>query len=150
MNGRLMKRIVVFALALSLVWVGTASAKRLSVVVEKANIRSGPSTKNEVLWSVGKYYPVDIIKTSGEWYQIRDFEGDVGWVYKKLLGKTPAVIVQGKLVNVRKGAGKNFKVEFQAEKGVSLKLLEKKKSWLKVQHADGDVGWIHSSLVWGQ
>jgi SH3-like domain-containing protein len=145
-----MKRIVFFALALSLLWAGTASAKRLSVVVEKANVRSGPGTNYEILWSVGKYYPVDVVKTSGAWCQIRDFEGDSGWIYKKLLGKTPAVIVEGKLVNVREGPGKKFKVVFQAEKGVSLKLLGKKKNWLKVQHADGDVGWIHGGLVWGQ
>jgi SH3-like domain-containing protein len=98
---------------------------------------------------VGKYYPVDVVKKAGKWYQIADFEGDRGWMHKSLLKKIPSVIVKATLVNVREGPGKNFKVVFQAEKGVSMRLMERKKSWMKVKHADGDVGWIHKSLVWG-
>jgi SH3-like domain-containing protein len=144
-----MKKTLIFTLLVIVLFVGTASAKRLSVAVARANVRSGPGTNHETLWSVGKYYPVDIIKTSGKWHQIRDFEGDMGWVHGSLLKKIPAVIVKGNIVNVREGPGTNSKVLFQAEKGVSFKLLERKKKWLKVQHADGDVGWVHKSLAWG-
>jgi SH3-like domain-containing protein len=129
--------------------VNPCEARILSVGVQKANIRKGPSTKYPVLWSAGKYYPVDIIKKAGNWYRIKDFEGDVGWMYKSLLKEIPAVIVQAALVNVRKGPGKNYGVLFQAEKGVTFRLLRKKKSWLRVQHADGEIGWIHNKLVWG-
>lgn len=144
-----MKKILSFTLLAFVLCASTASAKRLSVAVEKANVRSGPGTSNEILWSVGKYYPVDIINKSGNWCQIRDFEGDTGWIYRSLLKKIPAVIVKGDRVNVREGPGTSFKVLFQAEKGVSFKLLKRKKKWLKVKHADGDVGWIHTGLVWG-
>jgi SH3-like domain-containing protein len=144
-----MKKTLIFTLLVIVLFVGPASAKRLSVAVARANGRSGPGTNHETLWSVGKYYPVDIIKTSGKWHQIRDFEGDMGWVHGSLLKKIPAVIVKGNIVNVREGPGTNSKVLFQAEKGVSFKLLERKKKWLKVQHADGDVGWVHKSLAWG-
>jgi SH3-like domain-containing protein len=145
-----MKTILRAFLLVLVLFSGTASAKRLSVGVDTANVRSGPGMDYEVVWSAGKYYPVDIIKTSGEWHQIRDFEGDVGWIHQSLLEETPAVIVKGNIVNIRKGPGTDFEVGFQAEQGVSFKLLEKKNAWFKVQHADGDVGWIHSSLVWGQ
>lgn len=144
-----MKKILLFTLLVLVLSVGTASAERLSVVVDKANVRSGPGKNYEVLWSVGKYYPVDIIKASGDWRQIRDFEDDVGWIHQSLLKKIPAVIVKGDLVNIREGPGTSFKVLFQAESGVSLKVLGKKNKWLRVEHADGDVGWIHTSLVWG-
>jgi SH3-like domain-containing protein len=144
-----MKRNFLFTLLVLVLSVGTASAKRLSVTANKANVRSGPGTNHEILWSAGKYYPVDIIEQSGNWYQIRDFEGDIGWIYQRLLKEIPAVIVKGTIVNVREGPGTGFGVLFQAEKGVSFKLLNRKKDWLKVQHADGEVGWIHKSLVWG-
>ncbi|MBW2018825.1 MAG: SH3 domain-containing protein [Deltaproteobacteria bacterium] len=144
-----MKRVLIFSLLLLVLWVGTASAERLSVAVNKANVRSGPGTNHAILWSAGKYYPVDIIKKDKSWCQIRDFENDIGWIYRPLLKKIPAVIVTGTIVNVREGPGTNFRVLFQAEKGVSFKLLGRKKGWLKVQHADGDMGWIHASLVWG-
>ena len=144
-----MKRLFIFTLLVLVLSVGTASAKRLSVAVNKVNVRSGPGTSHEILWSVGKYYPVDIIKTSGNWCRVRDFEGDTGWIHRSLLKKISAVIVKGTIVNVREGPGTDSRVLFQAEKGVSFKLLKKKKEWFEVQHVDGEVGWIHKSLVWG-
>jgi len=144
-----MKKILPITLLALVLCAGTASAKRLSVAADKANVRSGPGTANEILWSVGKYYPVDTIKKSGNWYQVRDFEGDTGWIYRKLLKKIPSVIVKSARVNVREGPGTSFRILFQAEKGVSFKLLKRKKKWFKVKHADGDVGWLHKNLVWG-
>jgi len=144
-----MKKTLTFTLLVFALFVGTASAERLSVAVDRANVRSGPGTDQEILWSVGKYYPIDIIKTSGSWYQVRDFERDMGWIHESLLTNIPSVIIKGDIINVREGPGTEFKVLFQAEKGVSFKLLESKGKWLKVQHADGDVGWIHNSLAWG-
>ena len=144
-----MKKILIFSLLPIVVCVSTASAKRLSVAVHRANVRSGPGTDHQILWSVGKYYPVDTIKRSGNWYKIRDFEGDIGWIHRSLLNETSAVIVKRTIVNVRKGPGTNFRVVFQAEKGVSFRLLKRKRNWLNVRHEDGDVGWIHRNLVWG-
>ena len=144
-----MKKLLFITLSVLVLWVGTASAKRLSVAFPKANVRSGPGTDHEILWTAGKYYPVDIIKQSGSWYRIRDFEGDAGWIHRSLLKKISAVIVKGTIVNVRGGPGTNFRVLFQAEKGVSFKLLKRQKKWLKVEHEDGEVGWVHQSLVWG-
>lgn len=147
--NKLTKKVLLFTLLPLILCAGTASAKRLSVAVDKANVRSGPGTNHETLWSVGKYYPVDIIKKSGNWYRVRDFEGDIGWIHRRLLKEIRAVIVKSDIVNVRKGAGTGFRILFQAEKGVSFKVLKRKKKWLKVRHADGDVGWVHRSLVWG-
>ena len=145
----IMRRIPLLIIIALLVWAGQASAERLAVGVDKANIRSGPGTNHDVLWSVGQYYPVNVLKKSGEWCKIRDFEGDDGWIYRSLLKKIPTVIVKMPLVNVRQGPGTDTKILFQAEKGVSFKRLGKKGGWFKIQHADGEVGWIHKSLVWG-
>jgi SH3-like domain-containing protein len=144
-----MKRIALFVGILILLSAGQATAKRLAVSVGKANVRSGPGTKHDILWSVGKYYPLDVLKESGNWYKVRDFEDDEGWIHGSLLKKIPSVTVKAPLVNVRKGPGTTHKVLFQAERGVSFKRLAKKGGWFKVQHPDGEIGWIHQSLVWG-
>lgn len=144
-----MKKILLFAVFLLFFCAGEATAKRYAVSVEKANIRSGPGTKHEILWSVGKYYPVETLRKSGNWYRIRDFEGDEGWVFHSLIKQISTLIVKAPLVNVRQGPGTKSQVLFQAEKGVSFKRLGKKGDWFKVQHADGDVGWVHKTLVWG-
>ncbi len=145
----MIKRTVLFSVLFALLFAAQAVAAQLAVKVDRANIRSGPGTDHEILWSVGKYYPLDLIKKSGNWYKTRDFENDVGWIFHALIEKIPTVIVKVPLVNIRKGPGANSRVFFQAEKGVSFKLLDEKGEWLKIRHADGEIGWIHRSMVWG-
>lgn len=127
---------------------GPALAERLSVNVSLANIRSGPGTQNKILWKVEKYHPLEIIRKTGSWYYFRDFEGDRGWIFKDLVSKIPSVIVIKNKCNVRSGSGTNFKILFTVEKGVPLKVIKRKGEWLHVQHADGDKGWIHKTLIW--
>ena len=138
--------IIIFLLILLLA--GTAGAERLAVSAPVANIRSGPGTRHNVLWKVEKYFPVRIIEKSGEWYHFEDFEGDKGWVHQSLVRKIPAVVTKNDACNIRSGPGTNHKIIFTVEKGIPFKVLERKGSWIHIEHADGDKGWIHKSLIW--
>ena len=138
--------IIIFLLILLLA--GTASAERLAVSAPVANIRSGPGTNHNVLWKVEKYFPLRIIEKSGEWYHFEDFEGDKGWVHQSLVSKISAVITKNDACNIRSGPGTNNKIIFTVEKGIPFKVLERKGSWIHIEHADGDKGWIHKSLIW--
>ena len=135
-------------IVLSIVFGATAFASRLSVGSAVANIRSGPGTRYEVIWQVGKYHPLKILKKSGQWYLFKDYENDEGWIHESLLRKILSVITIKKQCNIRSGPGTEFKVLFTVEDGIPFKVLKKKGNWIKVQHADGDGGWIHKSLVW--
>jgi len=126
----------------------TAMAKRLTVAVDVANIRSGPGTKYDILWKIGKYHPLNIIKKSGSWYHFSDFEGDEGWVHRSLIQKIPAVITRINKCNVRSGPGTGFEILFAVDKGIPFKILKRKGNWIRIEHSDGDKGWIHKSLVW--
>ena len=150
MMSWLKKSIAVLILAMLLLCLlpGQAAAERLSIKVPKANIRSGPGTKYEIIWQVGKYYPVQIIKKSGHWYQFTDYEGDAGWIIDRLLTKTPTVITIKDKCNVRAGPSTSQPVVFICDKGVAFKVLKRKGKWIKVEHPDGDRGWIYRSLVW--
>lgn len=138
--------IIIFLLIILLA--GTASAERLAVSAPVANIRSGPGTNHNVLWKVEKYFPIRIIEKSGEWYHFEDFEGDKGWVHKSLVSKISAVITKNDACNIRSGPGTSNKIIFTVEKGIPFKVLERKGSWIQIEHADGDKGWIHKSLIW--
>lgn len=134
-----------------ILWGGLAYAERLSVSAETANIRSGPGTEGyEVLWKAELYYPIVVLEKSGEWVLFQDFEGDKGWINKKLVSDTPTVITIKNKSNVRSGpgTGSEYPIVFTVEKGVPFKILEQKGEWVHVKHADGDEGWIHKSLVW--
>ena len=140
------RAIIIFLLILLLA--GTAGAERLAVSAPVANIRSGPGTSHDVLWKVEKYFPVRIIEKSGEWYHFEDFEGDKGWVHQSLVKKIPAVVTKNDACNIRSGPGTNHKIIFTVERGIPFKVLERKGSWIHIEHADGDKGWIHKSLIW--
>ena len=138
----------VIILLLIIVFAGVANAERLAVSAPVANIRSGPGTGHNVLWKVEQYFPVLVIEKSGEWYRFEDFEGDKGWVHRSLVGKIPAVITRNVTSNIRSGPGTNHPVLFSVEKGIPFKVLKRKDKWIQIEHADGDKGWIHKSLIW--
>lgn len=120
----------------------------LSVKNDGVNIRSGPSTSEEVLWEVFQGYPLEILKRKDTWAQCQDFEGDRGWIYTNLLSSEKKVIVRKNMVNMRAGAGKNYESIATIKYGVIFTPLEKEGDWLKVKHEDGTEGWIFKSLVW--
>ena len=125
-----------------------AFAQRMTIIANVANIRSGPGQKYEILWQVEKFHPILVIKKTGKWYRFRDFEGDEGWVHASLVGDIPSVITKGEKCNVRSGPGTGYKVLFAVEKGIPFSVLQRKKKWVYLRHADGDKGWIHESLLW--
>jgi SH3-like domain-containing protein len=142
-------RIVAFwAVGLVILGVNVALAERMTVKVPVANVRSSPNTKSDILWNVEQFHPLEIIKSSGSWYQFKDFEDDRGWIHKSLLDKTPAVITIRDKCNVRSGPGTKNKIFFTVDKGIPFKVLKRQGEWIRIQHSDGDKGWIHKSLVW--
>lgn len=142
------KKIIVISIFLLLFSSATVFAKRLSVGSEIANVRSGPGTTNEIVWKIEKYHPVKVVKTKGAWVFFEDFEGDRGWIHKTLLKPVQAIIIKSEKCNIRSGPGLNFEILLTVDKGVPFKVIGKKGAWINVEHADGDAGWIHKSLVW--
>jgi SH3-like domain-containing protein len=65
-----------------------------SIRQNEANVRSGPGTQYPILWIYKKFgYPVEILRKYQSWYQIRDIEGETGWVYKSLISKRRTTLV---------------------------------------------------------
>lgn len=125
-----------------------ALAGYVAVKVPIANIRSGPGSSNDILWKVEAYHPLRVIEKKGKWYHFKDFEGDEGWIHDSLVQKMETVITKKENCNVRSGPGTGTDIVFTTEKGIPFKILKKNKKWLNVEHADGDRGWIHQTLVW--
>jgi SH3-like domain-containing protein len=127
---------------------GTALAERVAAAVPVANIRSGPGQQHDILWQIEMYHPLEIVKRQGAWYQFQDFDDELGWVHKSLVKKMDTVITAKEKCNVRTGPGTRYKIAFTVERGIPFKVLKRKGSWLEVQHADGDKGWIFKNLLW--
>ena len=142
---------IAYGSAVLVLWVlmgGVAFAERLAISAPVANIRSGPGTSHEILWKVEKFHPILVQHKKGDWYGFTDYEGDKGWVHKSLVKDIPTAITIKEKCNVRSGPGTENRVLFSVGSGIPFKVMGKKGPWRNIQHADGDKGWIHNSLLW--
>jgi SH3-like domain-containing protein len=122
--------------------------QRVSVSVPEAKIRSGAGNNFDVLWKSEKYFPFSVIKKNGEWYQVKDFQGDEGWVHQSQVGNAASVITTKDKNSLRSEPKPDAKVLFSVGLGIPFKVLKRNNKWILVEHADGDKGWIHESTVW--
>ena len=134
-----------FLLSLS---VAGQAAEYVSVKKDAVNIRSGPDTKNKVIWQVFEGFPLEVKKRSGKWVHVVDYEGDEGWIYETLLSNKKSVIVSVETGNMRSGPSTEDNVVATVKKGVVFEPLEMKGDWIKIRYKNELSGWMHNSLLW--
>jgi len=52
---------------------------------DKCNIRSGPGTRFDILFTVERGVPFKVVKTDGDWLNIAHSDGDQGWIHRTLV-----------------------------------------------------------------
>lgn len=143
---KILKTITILAIAI-LILPAFLSAERMSVKTSKANVRTGPSAGYDILWTVSRYTPFEILETQGKWKKVKDFAGDTGWIHSSVLSDTPSLIVKTKEANLREDPGSK-EILWVLGKTFPLKFIEKKGNWLHVKGNEVN-GWLHKSTVWG-
>ncbi|MEJ7929178.1 SH3 domain-containing protein [Ramlibacter sp. AN1015] len=121
----------------------------LTIKGEKVNMRAAPSLRSDVLWQLGRNYPVKVVQRKGSWVKVIDFEGDRGWIAKRLTATTPHYVVKSPRANLRAGAGTKHRVIGQAQYGDVFRVLEQRRGWVRVRGEDARTGWIARGLLWG-
>ncbi|MEA3306357.1 MAG: SH3 domain-containing protein [Elusimicrobiota bacterium] len=140
-------RTIIISIIAILILPAFLSAKMMSVATLKANVRTGPSGGYDILWTVSKYTPFEIIGSKGKWQKVKDFMGDIGWMHISVLSDTPAMIVKTEQANLREDPGSK-EILWVLDKTYPLKFIEKKGNWLHVKD-DEISGWLHNTTVWG-
>lgn len=121
----------------------------LSVAVEEANFRKGPSQQDDIVFTAVRLFPVKVVERTKGWVKVEDFEGDQGWVASHLLAEDPTVIVTATHANLRKEPSTKSEVVGTAEHAEVYRVVERKEQWLKLSADDEERGWIRDDLVWG-
>jgi SH3-like domain-containing protein len=132
-------------------WAAPAShaQQMVSVAGDEINMRAGPGTRFKALWSLMRGYPLRVIGRRGGWLKVRDFEGDQGWVFRSLAGRTPYHIVKAQVANLRARPSTRSRILGRLSYGEILRTLGKRAGWVRVRQDDGKSGWIARDLVWG-
>lgn len=130
-----------------------SNAEALCISNKKANLRQGPGTHYEKLWQVFKYMPFKEMKKKGNWYRVKDVDGDIYWVHRKLITKKyQCAVIKNNKTNLRKGPGTKYDLISWSpvDKYFSMKVLLIKGRWVRVEDGVGDKGWVSRSLIWIQ
>lgn len=125
----------------------------LCVKVSLVNVRSGPGTEYKAVWQVFRYMPLKKVgvSISGDWYAVKDVDGDVSWIHKSLVtGAYRCAIVKSEIVNVRTGPGTHYPKKYSEpmKQYDSFRVLKTKGVWVKVKDDMNNSGWIQKNYLW--
>lgn len=136
--------------ALALVAPVAAGADYRSVGDAPAVLYDAPSLKAKKTHVIARGYPLEIVVVVEGWCKVRDAGGELAWVEAKNLSERRTVMVKAKLADVRQAAAADAPLAFQAEQNVLLDLVELTDSgWARVNHRDGQGGFVRTNQVWG-
>lgn len=121
----------------------------VSVSGEEVKLRSGPGTQHPADWILGRGYPLKVVGRRGDWLEVRDFENDKGWIHRRLTSTTAYHIVRVKIANMRGQPTTSSRIIGKVAYGDTLRTLERRSGWVKVQREGGLRGWIARRLLWG-
>jgi SH3-like domain-containing protein len=139
------------AMAVATLSLPALAADFRSVNVAAAVLWDGPSDKAKKVFVAPRGMPVEVISTLNTWVKVRDLSGDVTWMAANELSKTRTVVATT-LATARATAQDSAALAFQAERGVTLELLDAGQisaGFAKVKHKDGTIGYVKTAEVWG-
>ena len=141
---------------------GTATA----VTTSSLNMRSGAGTANNIIVTLPNGTSVKVIDSSNAaWIKVQTANGLQGYCSKEFLkmagaatttpttttpttSVTSGTAVTTDYLNLREGAGGNFKVTATMSKGITLKVLDNSNAqWAKVQAPNGTVGYCSKQYL---
>jgi len=109
-----------------------------------------PSSRGQKLYVAPRGMPVEVVINYGLWSKVRDFAGDLSWIETKQLVERKNILVRNLNAKIRANPDDSAEVVFSGDKGVLLELVEPvSTTWAKVKHADGSIGYVKVSDIWG-
>lgn len=109
-----------------------------------------PSTKSKPLHIINAGTPVESVVPMEGWVKVRDMQGTLAWIESKQLSDKRTVQVRVDRAQLMAQPNDKAPQVFEAERDVVLDLLESAgNGWVKVQHRDGQSGYVKTLQVWG-
>lgn len=121
----------------------------VTVKAEKANVRAGPGRRYPVRWVfIQPGVPVEIVAEYDNWRQIRDWEGQEGWIHVAMLSRKRSVIVTGAKRTLYRRADIDSPPVVVLEPGVVAVIEDCGAEWCRVE-VRNNRGWLRRGEFWG-
>ena len=98
------------------------------------NVRSGPGSSNKKLDSLFEGTAFRVTDTSGNWFEIRTFDGVTGWVSKNYTTAGADAVVTASTLNMRSGAGTGYSVKRSLSCGTVVKVNSVNGNWAHITY----------------
>ena len=120
----------------------------VTLATDEINLRTGPGLRYPIRLVITRAgLPVEVIREFDIWREIRDMDGDEGWVHKSMLSGRRAVIIKGSMRTLVKKADDARPVA-RLEPGVVAELKTCRAAWCDLT-VGGYEGWLKRDSVWG-
>ncbi len=124
-------------------------SRYVTVKPDKANVRAGPGKRYPVRWVfVQPGIPVEILAEYENWRQIRDWEGQEGWIHAAMLSRKRNVIVTGEKRTLYRRADAASPPVVLLEPGIIAEIEDCNEEWCRVE-VRNNRGWLRRGEFWG-
>ena len=121
----------------------------MSLRSQIANVRTGPDQYYPIQWQFEQRgLPLLVIDTFGNWRQIRDWQGDEGWLFSSHLSTRRTVMVLDNQQTLYAAPDSNSRAIAHVEERVIGNLLSCSQEWCHVT-IESYEGWIRRDGLWG-
>lgn len=121
----------------------------VSLATDEVNLRTGPGLRYPVRLVLRRSgLPVEVVREFDVWRQVRDIDGDEGWVHKSMLSGRRAVVVRGQVQTLRRRADDDARSVARLEPGVIARLKTCAGQWCELS-TGGYSGWLKRDTLWG-
>ncbi len=125
-----------------------------SLKTDRVLVRQAPATDAQVLWTFHRLgWPVEVLRESGAFTEVRDNDGAVGWVSTlHLSGRRTGIVVgapaSASPVVLRADGRETARAAAELEPGLQAVIVGCDGRWCRVMI--GEVkGWLEQSRLWG-
>lgn len=122
----------------------------VSLLRDKVNVRVGPGLRFKIDWVyVRRFLPLEVVGTSENWRQVRDWLGKEGWIHNSQLSGRRTVLVTGNdLRSLHAQPEAQSPLVARLEPGVIGQLRDCRPQWCEIEVSDRR-GWINRNAIWG-
>ena len=132
---------------------GLSIPRYVSTSEKISNVRAGPGIRYPIRWSFTERVPLEIVDESTVWREVRDWDGNRGWIHKALLSSKQLGIVTSKTTVLRSSDSLNSKVIARLKKNVIVDVDKCNVVWCQLSavkdNGDAITGWSNRRFFWG-